>query len=117
MEAKETKETGLNELKNWVDTFRREIIYLQTKMMFLEKMALHQEEKKAEVDPEKLTIGQAIDMLNEGTAEKVTCYDYEHTYMFVCEETGELRTVALNGKNYPWIIKESEMDSVFRVVE
>lgn len=69
------------------------------------------------VNDQHMSIGQAIDLLNEGEAERVTCYDYDHTYMYVDEDKGELRTKALNGQDYPWVIKDRELTAIFRVVE
>lgn len=73
-----------------------------------------------EIEDEKktgLTIGQAIDLLKSGEAEKISCYVTDHTYMYVCEDKDELRTKALNGIDYPWVIKDRELEASFRVIE
>lgn len=82
------------------------------------KLKLNDEDDDEDEDITRgLSIGQAIDLLREGKAEKVTCYTTDQTYMYFCEDKEELRTKALNGIDFPWVIKERELQAIFRVIE
>ncbi len=102
----------INDLCADIDELKSQVNFILTKII---RMQL---DKIPDDDDGDLTIGQAIDALNSGQAKKISCYAPDtNSYVHIDGHTGELRTRALNGQFFPWIITQRERDGKWRVVE